>query len=68
MAQDGLPWHILAMDVTADWEDKAGLKIKQTGAATGMTAAMTRQRERAAVQRHSATSGCASRMLCSAIT
>lgn len=31
VAQDGLPWHILAMDVTADWEDKAGLKIKQTG-------------------------------------
>ena len=68
MGRDGLPWHILAMDVTVDWEDEAGLKIKQTGAATGMTAATTRQRERAAVQRHSATSGCASRMPCGAIT
>lgn len=31
MARGGLPWHILAMGATADWEDKAGLKIKQTG-------------------------------------
>lgn len=31
VAQDGLPWHILAMDATVDWEDMAGLKIKQTG-------------------------------------
>ena len=31
VAQDGLPWHILAMDATVDWEDKGGLKIKQTG-------------------------------------
>ena len=31
MGRDGLPWHILAMDVTVDWEDEAGLKIKQTG-------------------------------------
>lgn len=31
VARDGLLWHILAMDATVDWEDKAGLKIKQTG-------------------------------------
>ena len=31
MARDGLPWHILATDATVDWEDKAGLKTKQTG-------------------------------------
>lgn len=31
MARDGLPWHILAMGATVDWEDEAGLKIKQTG-------------------------------------
>lgn len=31
VAQDGLPWHILATDATVDWEDMAGLKIKQTG-------------------------------------
>lgn len=31
VAQDGLPWRILATDATVDWEDKAGLKIKQTG-------------------------------------
>lgn len=31
MAQDGLPWHILATGATVDWEDEAGLKIKQTG-------------------------------------
>lgn len=31
MARGGLPWLILAMDATADWEDKAGPKIKQTG-------------------------------------
>lgn len=31
MAREGLPWHILAMDATVDWEDKAGLKIKRTG-------------------------------------
>lgn len=31
MARDGLPWHILAMGATVDWEDEVGLKIKQTG-------------------------------------
>lgn len=31
VARDGLPWHILATDVTVDWEDEAGLKIKRTG-------------------------------------
>lgn len=31
MAQDGLPWHILAMGATVDWEDEAGQEIKQTG-------------------------------------
>lgn len=31
VAQDALPWHILAMGATVDWEDEVGLKIKQTG-------------------------------------
>lgn len=67
VARDGLPWHILATDATVDWEDMAGLEIKQTGAATGMTAAMTRQRRKAAAPRCSATSGHVSRTQCSVI-